>query len=164
MARCEDCLHYEICEIMHNQYGISKVYPSQCGYYKKSADVAPRAEVEELIYRLECLLCHATGGRLSKHTYDLLTMETAVTDYLDESYCEGKEEGYKNAKAEVAAEIFNEITKMFFEKQRQYENSRQSGKARQMMVARCEVYKLQKKYTGNPNENRRNLTSQPCKR
>jgi hypothetical protein len=79
-----------------------------------TADVAPRAEVEELIYRLECLLCHATGGRLSKHTYDLLTMETAVTDYLDESYCEGKEEGYKNAKAEVAREIFKDIEGTMF--------------------------------------------------
>lgn len=79
-----------------------------------TADVAPRAEVEELIYKLEYLLCHATGGRLSKHTYDLRTMETAVTDYLDESYCEGKEEGYKNAKAEVAREIFEALDKKIF--------------------------------------------------
>lgn len=50
-------------------------------------------------------------------------------------------------RAEVAREIFNDIAKMFFEKQKQYENSHQSGKARQMMVARFEVYKLQKKYT-----------------
>ena len=49
-------------------------------------------------------------------------------------------------RAEVAREIFEVIAKMFFEKQKQYENSHQSGKARQMMVARFEVYKLKKKY------------------
>lgn len=49
-------------------------------------------------------------------------------------------------RAEVAREIFNDIAKMFLEKQKQYEYSHQSGKARQMMVARFEVYKLKKKY------------------
>lgn len=49
-------------------------------------------------------------------------------------------------KAEIADEIFNVIAKMFYEKQRRYENSRQSGKARQMMVARIEVHKLHQKY------------------
>ena len=45
MPKCEECLHYCICEIMHDQYGISKIYPSQCGYYCPTADVAPRADV-----------------------------------------------------------------------------------------------------------------------
>ena len=49
-------------------------------------------------------------------------------------------------RAEIAEEIFNEIAKMFSEKQRSYENSHQSGKARQMMVARFEVHKLHQKY------------------
>lgn len=74
-----------------------------------TADVAPRAEVDELIYKLECLLCHATGGKLSKYTYDLKTMETVVTDYINESYSEGVEDGYKDGAAEVAMEIFEEI-------------------------------------------------------
>jgi hypothetical protein len=69
------------------------------------ADVAPRAEVEGIIYKLECLLCHATGSKLSKHTYDLRTMETAVTDYINESY----DEGYRDAKSEVAREIFADV-------------------------------------------------------
>ena len=29
---------------MHDQYGISKIYPSQCGYYRNAADVAPKSE------------------------------------------------------------------------------------------------------------------------
>ena len=54
-----------------------------------TTDVMPESEVDEpiytdeLIYKLECLLCHATGNRLSKHTYDLRTMESAVTDYVE---------------------------------------------------------------------------------
>lgn len=39
MAKCEECLHYDVCEIMCNQYGIGKVHPSQCGYFKPTADV-----------------------------------------------------------------------------------------------------------------------------
>ena len=50
-------------------------------------------------------------------------------------------------RAEVARDIFEDIAKVFFEKQKHYENSHQSGKARQMMAARFEVYKLRKKYT-----------------
>lgn len=61
-----------------------------------TADVAPRAEVDELIYKLECLLCHATGGKLSKHTYDIRTMELAVTDYINEVYSEGMTESARN--------------------------------------------------------------------
>lgn len=67
--------------------------------------VVPRARFEELIYKLECLLCHATGGKLSKHTYDLRTMETVVTDHFDDIYSEGVEEGYKNCAEEILAII-----------------------------------------------------------
>lgn len=43
-----------------------------------------RKKHEEVLYKLECLLCHATGGKLSKHTYPLDVMEMAVTDYIEE--------------------------------------------------------------------------------
>ena len=36
---CKDCIHYEICQIMSEQYGISKVPSCQCGFFKPSADV-----------------------------------------------------------------------------------------------------------------------------
>jgi hypothetical protein len=74
-------------------------------HYLPTADVAPRAEVDELIHKLECLLCHATGSKLSYHTYTLSTMESAVTDYIQECY----DEAYDEARAEVAREIFEEI-------------------------------------------------------
>ena len=41
-------------------------------------------EYEEAIYKLECLLCCATGNRLSKHTYNLSVMEIAVCDHIDD--------------------------------------------------------------------------------
>ena len=41
-------------------------------------------EYEEVVYKLECLLCHATGNKLSKHTYTLGTMEDAVTDHIED--------------------------------------------------------------------------------
>ena len=73
-----------------------------------TADVAPRAELDEAVRKLESLLCHATGGKLSYHTYDLRTMESVVTDYINESYAKGYDEGG----AELAREIFEEIAQI----------------------------------------------------
>lgn len=73
-----------------------------------TADVVPKSEVAELICKLECLLCHVTGGRLSKHTYDLATMETVATYCINETYNDGYGEGYKDC----ATEIFEEIKKI----------------------------------------------------
>ena len=70
-----------------------------------TADVVPRGEYDELVYKLECFLCHVTGSRLSKHTYDLRTMETVATDCINETYNDGFGEGYK----ECASMIFKEI-------------------------------------------------------
>ena len=39
-------------------------------------------DYEEAVYKLECLLCHATGNRLSKHTYSLGVMMRAVCDHI----------------------------------------------------------------------------------
>ena len=77
-----------------------------------SADVVPRAEVDELIGKFECFLCHATGSRLSKHTYDLRTMETVATDCINETYNDGYGEGYRDC----AMEIFEEIITTVFSK------------------------------------------------
>ena len=42
-----------------------------------------RKKYNELVYKLECLLCHATGGRYSKATYSLPTMCKMVNDHVD---------------------------------------------------------------------------------
>ena len=41
-----------------------------------------RKKYDEGVYKLECLLCHATGGRYSKSTYSLEDMCKMVTDYI----------------------------------------------------------------------------------
>ena len=64
-----------------------------------------RKKYNELIHKLECLLCHATGNLLSKHTYDLRTMENAVTDHINECY----DNGYKQAQKDMTEEIFIEV-------------------------------------------------------
>ena len=43
-----------------------------------------RKKYDEIVYKLECLLCHATGGRLSKSGYDLKDMCRTVDYYIDE--------------------------------------------------------------------------------
>jgi hypothetical protein len=60
-----------------------------------------RADNNEKIYKLECLLCYSTSGKLSKHTYPLDTMERYVNDTIQE-YCE---EAEKEAKSEAYKEF-----------------------------------------------------------
>lgn len=73
-----------------------------------SADVVPKSEVEKIIGKFECFLCHVTGGRLSKYTYDLRTMETVATDCINETYNDGYAEGGR----EVAMEFIDAVDRM----------------------------------------------------
>lgn len=67
-----------------------------------------QAENEELAYKLECLLCHSTGGKMSKHTYPLDVMERCVNDTIQE-YCE-------EAMGETKAEAYKEFAERLKEK------------------------------------------------
>lgn len=124
MAQCEECIHIRVCAEVNGL----KCRPDfiwydakfGCPYY--SAGVEPRAVVD-----------------LYKQLNSELEDELAITHNRLE-----------DARRELAMEIFDDIVKVLFEKQRQYENSHQGGKARQMMLVRFEVYKLRKKYTGEP--------------
>lgn len=62
-------------------------------------------EIEKVRYKLECLLCHATGGKLSKSTYSLRTMEIAVTDFMQEIDEEVVVEATVNAVKEFAERL-----------------------------------------------------------
>ena len=64
-------------------------------------DGLQKAEIEGLIEKIESLLCHASGGKLSKHTYPLKTMEISVSDNMSESYDEGYNDGIKDFAEEV---------------------------------------------------------------
>lgn len=135
MAECKNCVHNKVCSEV-NSLKCRKDFiwydaKSGCPYY--TADVVPKsvcdkcakrtmesikklqnqiankeAECAELICKLECFLCHVTGSRLSKHTYDLGTMESVATDCINETYNDGYDEGYKDC----AREIFEEIEEL----------------------------------------------------
>lgn len=62
---------------------------------------------------MECLLCHVTGGRLSKAGYCLRTMETAATDHMNEQIDEERAEAARMA----AEEIFEEIEPLTYKYQ-----------------------------------------------
>lgn len=89
-------------------------------------------ERNELIRKLETLLCCATGSKLSKHTYDIRTMATVVTDYINESY----DEGYEAAAQEVAREIF-ELVECSFSPVLMYEGH----------TIKAYIAEIKKKYT-----------------
>lgn len=69
-----------------------------------------KAEIDELTEKLECLLCHATGSKLSKSTYSLRTMESAVNDEVqeccEEARAEAIKEFVKKLKEEFASGVF----------------------------------------------------------
>lgn len=119
-----------------------------------TADVAPKSEVERLIGKFECFLCHATGGRLSKYTYDLGTMESVATDCINETYNDGYGEGYKDCAREIFEEIELFLKKAIdgWRKERKFAyNDRQIEMIdfRNGAFKYClhEIAKLKKKYT-----------------
>ena len=79
----------------------------QAGTISNALDFINRqkAEIEELVHKLECLLCHATGGKLSKHTYPLDIMYSFVNDEIQD-YCE---EAQSEAVKEFAERLKKEI-------------------------------------------------------
>ena len=58
--------------------------------------IVPRKEYDNVVYKLECLLCHATGNRYSKAGYSLTDMERMVDDYEEELIDEAIED-YKHS-------------------------------------------------------------------
>lgn len=42
-----------------------------------------RKKYDKLVYKLECLLCHATGGYYSKAGYNLVDMCRMVDEHID---------------------------------------------------------------------------------
>ncbi len=49
-----------------------------------TVDAVEVAEYDAMVNKLECLLCHATGGKYSKAGYSWEDMERMVTDYIEE--------------------------------------------------------------------------------
>lgn len=84
MARCEDCIHAKVCDnlISHGLPWNDGKYPAEkwCDLFKPTADVAPRAEVEQAVAKYIVEIAETEGKKL-----------------------------HKKAKQEVARQIFAEI-------------------------------------------------------
>ena len=71
-----------------NRYGANV----RCGIRKalrcmertQTAHVVDYEEYRDVVYKLECLLCYATGNRYSKSEYSLQDMERMVDDYVQQ--------------------------------------------------------------------------------
>lgn len=72
MSTCKDCIHYEICEIMSDQYGISKVPSCQCGFYTP--------DVVEVVRCRDCK--HYDSGTCNHFGY-----YTYAPDVDEDDYC-----------------------------------------------------------------------------
>lgn len=64
---------------------------------------------EELIYKTECLLCHATGNKFSKYTYTTQEMISFVDDYIQDCCDEAIEETKANVKSEAIKECLAKV-------------------------------------------------------
>lgn len=68
---------------------------------------------EELIYKIEYLLCHATGNKFSKYTYTIQEMLSFVDDYIQDCCDEAIEETKANVKSEAIKEFAKELKNCF---------------------------------------------------
>ena len=79
---CANNFAADVCEVLKDIY--VKEAPT--------VDAVEMKEVYEIVYKLECLLCHATGNKYSKAGYDLDDMCRMVTDYIEECCQEAVDE------------------------------------------------------------------------
>ena len=62
-------------------------------------------DCEDVIYKLEYLLCNATGNKFSKHTYPIGDMVSYVNDYIQDCCNEAVEEAKEAVKSEAIKEF-----------------------------------------------------------
>lgn len=79
MARCDECLHFEVCEALEQGNGLIKVPPIHCGFYKPTADVVPKSEVERLEYDNKLLYDEgqAWHGEVEKQKVEIEALKIA---------------------------------------------------------------------------------------
>ena len=72
MARCEECLHFEVCEALEQGNGLMKVSPIHCGYYKNAADVVSKSEVaREIMQEVRQALLNMVLANSMGKAYDI---------------------------------------------------------------------------------------------
>lgn len=106
MASCANCIHHSLCDYNTNISGNGKirlVYAEgadvKCSFFQNTADVVPKSEVADLQDALKC------EKETNKHLSDeYIALQKALDAYEETS-------GLKQAKDEVAREIFEELDK-----------------------------------------------------
>ena len=73
--------------------------------YQKAEIERLNKNYEELIYKTECLLCHAIGNKFSKYTYTTQEMISFVDDYIQDCCDEAIEEAKEAVKSEAIKEF-----------------------------------------------------------
>ena len=107
MARCNECIHKEICQF-YNALGC-KVLCQECGFFINKADVVPKSEVDRLVDKWigeENLTQDAMVLRLIEALQD--EAKRYERYYFNHEY----DKLIAEAKQEVAREIFEEIEEM----------------------------------------------------
>ena len=94
---CVDEFKKNLCHYCNTYMSEEPCEPGECWVHDVIAqtdtvDAVEVTEFNEILYKLECLLCHATGGKYSKAGYSLEDMERMVTDYIEECCDEAVEE------------------------------------------------------------------------
>ena len=72
-------------------------------------------DCEDVIYKLEYLLCTATGNKFSKHTYPIGDMVSYVNDYIQDCCNEAVEEAKEAVKSEAIKEFAERFAKALSE-------------------------------------------------
>jgi hypothetical protein len=83
MARCEDCLHFEVCQALEQGNGIMRVHPLHCGCYKPTADVV------EVVRCKDCRYCRNLPNGLC---YAWTEPATNERGYKGEVHCVGPDD------------------------------------------------------------------------
>lgn len=98
---CENCKALDVCNATFS-------------FHKETLDLIKRqkAEIERLnkdcedvIYKLEYLLCNATGNKFSKYTYPIGDMVSYVNDYIQDCCNEAVDEAKEAVKSEAIKEF-----------------------------------------------------------
>ena len=115
MPRCEECLHYDLCQALEDNNNMKKVPPIYCGFYKNTADVVPKIEVEklhEVIFKKEDLMQKIARER-NQYSDEVDRLTKIINSYtLQYGTVKDQQAVIDKAKAEVATEIFEEIEKI----------------------------------------------------
>lgn len=82
---------------------------------------------EELIYKTECLLCHATGNKFSKYIYTTQEMISFVDDYIQDCCDEAVEEAKEAVKSEAIKEFVEKLKETITNAINTYYNSNGGG-------------------------------------